>query len=387
MREERTKGTPVAVARGIRPRVLVIPNTLFFPPYLDGADDGAFDDAARPWIMDVDADLVYLDQRLLTDPSAWRRRVYRRLPMRIVQMLEAFRVGRDYDVVFCWSVADITLGLAFLLKLTGRRLPLVALLTRVSERKKALLLKRVHSHIERIILPPIVQREFASRELGVPSEKFFDLPWTLDTGFWRSSPGDAAGGEGDAMICAAGGEMRDYVTLVRALEGTGIRCHIAGVLDTSRPDWWNATDADRKGEDRVPENVTFGTMTAAELRSLYDRSRFVVVPLHPTDSDNGITCMNEAWAMGKPVIVSAVNGQRGAFTEGREGLWVSPEDPDDLREAIIRLWNDPQQAVTMGAAGREMVVATRSQSVFSEGLSGLFREMAAARLGRRRLYR
>ncbi|GGH49079.1 glycosyltransferase family 4 protein [Microbacterium album] len=358
-----------------RPRVLLLANTVFFPPYPEElpALTGAH---PRAWINDVEADLLSVDQRLRTAPSRLRRALYRRLPLWVVQVLEAYRVGRAYDVVFCWSVADVALSLALLLKLTRRRMPVVALLTRVSERKKALLLRRVHSHLDRIILPPAVQREHAVRELGVPEAKLVALPWTLDTTFWSAPVAEPGSALETDMICAAGGEMRDYPTLVRAMAGLDIRCHIAGVLDTTRADWWNADERDRRGEDRVPPNVTFGTMPAAELRALYRRSRFVVVPLRPTDSDNGITSMHEAWSMGRPVIVSAVAGQRAAFVEGREGLWVPTGDAEALRRAIVELWNDPRRAAAMGEAGRRLVVRERDHRVFSDGVSRVLRDAA-----------
>lgn len=356
-----------------RPTVLVLPNTIFFPPYLEEIEArGREGLMPRTWLADVDADVTILDQRLQTDPPRWRRPLYRRLPMWLVQVLEAFRVGRRFDAVFVWSLANVALVLALLLRLTRRRITLVCLLTRISEPKKARLLRRVHTHITRIILPPQSQREFAMRELGVPAEKLIDLPWTLDVDFWRPTDPKPV----RDTICAAGGEMRDYVTLVRALDGLDIPCHIAGVLDTSRPDWWNAVDDDRAGEELVPDNVTFGTMPSDELRDLYARSRFVVVPLHATDSDNGITCMNEAWAMSRPVIVSDVAGQQGAFTEGVEGVWVPQGDVDALRRAIIDLWANPASADTMGAAGRHLVEREKSNAVFSAGLSRVLAEAA-----------
>lgn len=361
---------------GERTRVLLIPNALFFPPYPDELPElrarGAQPSA---WITDVDADIHYLDQRLRTNPPRWLHAVYRRLPIWMVQVLEAYRVGDRYDVVFCWSVADVALVLASLLKLTRRRMPVVALLTRVSEPKKAILLKRVHSHLARIILPPAAQREFAVEELGVPADKLVALPWTLDVDFWRARR-DVA----QTTISAAGGEMRDYATLVAALEGTGIPCHIAGVLDTGRPDWWNAGEVDRAGEESVPDNVTFGTMPPVELRALYERSRFVIVPLQPTTSDNGITSMNEAWAMGRAVIVSAVEGQRDAFVHGVEGLWVPQGDAAALRRAIVELWNDPERAAEMGRRGRALA-ERRSHAVFSEGIGRVLSEVAGSEHG------
>lgn len=355
-------------------RVLIVPNTMFFPPYLDDLGE-SFQrrDEPRSWVHDLDGEVTYLDQRLLTNPPPLLRRLYGRLPMWFVQVCEIFRTGRHYDVVFIWSLANVALVLSLLLKLTFRKINCVVLLTRISEPKKAWLLKLVHSKISRIILPPSRQRKIAVECLGIPREKLLGLPWTTDTKFWSQS-GPV---QDRMMICAAGGEMRDYRTLVEALRGLDIPCHIAGVLDTSRKDWWNSTASDREGEQRVPDNITFGSLPPHELRDLYGRSRLVVVPLKPTTSDNGITCMNEAWAMGCPVIVSDVEGQEGAFTEGQEGLWVRQGDSAALRAAILSLWQDPQRAAAMGRAGRTLVESHKSNRVFSDALNEIFADVAS----------
>ncbi|ACZ31701.1 glycosyl transferase group 1 [Xylanimonas cellulosilytica DSM 15894] len=363
------------------PTVLVVPNTVFFPPYLEELPALAADGSTpRTWICDLTSKVTVLDQRLLTLPSRARRSVYSRLPMWVVQVLEVFRVGRRYDVIFCWGVANVALVLAVMLRLTGRRITVVALLTRVSESKKARLLRVAHPGLAKIVLPPVVQREYAVAHLGVPAEKLVGLPWTLDLDFWRSTPDTER-----VTICAAGGEMRDYRTLIRALEGLDIPCHIAGSLDLERRDWWNDDVEDQRTS--LPPNITLGPMSATDLRDLYDRSRFVVVPLRPTNSDNGITCMNEAWAMGRAVIVSAVEGQRDAFEHGQHGEWVPVGDVEALRDAIVRLWNDPERTAAMGARGRELVDPHKSNAVFSAGMDTVLSAAAQASLGTSRVYR
>ncbi|MFF2346143.1 glycosyltransferase family 4 protein [Pseudarthrobacter sp. NPDC058119] len=355
-----------------RLRVLVVPNCIFFPPYMEDLRRGEASGAIpRSWINRIDADIEFLDQRLLTDPSKRRRNIYKHLPFWIVQVLEVYRVGRRYDVVFIWSVANVALILALLLAVSFRQITLVALLTRISEPKKALLLKMFHKKISKIILPPVVQREFATGFLRIPAEKFVDLPWTTDIEFW-SDPHPLAPRN---MICAAGGEMRDYRTLVEALRGLDIKCHIAGVLDTSRQDWWNVPSGS-SSEEGIPTNVTFSTMSPGDLRKLYAASRIVVVPLKSTNSDNGITCINEAWSMGRPVIVSKVDGLRGTFVDGREGLWVEPGDVESLRTAITILWNDPEKASQMGAAGRILVERNKDNRIFAEGIQKVLSEAA-----------
>ena len=62
-----------------------------------------------------------------------------------------------------------------------------------------------------------------------------------------------------------------------------------------------------------------------------------MLPLHQSDTDNGITCLLEAWSMSRPVICSLIDGQRGALDHGRNSLFVTPGDAEALRKAIVDL--------------------------------------------------
>ncbi len=160
----------------------------------------------------------------------------------------------------------------------------------------------------------------------------------MDTRFWR--PGDA-GDAGEDLICAVGQEMRDYATLIEALRPLDIPCHIAvgtTIFGTTTDRWWRQSLA----QETLPPSVTVGPKSFTELRELYARSRFVVVPLIPSDNDSGITAILEAMAMGKAVIVTDTPGQVGVLEDGVNCLRVAPFDAVALREAITRLWEDPQ---------------------------------------------
>jgi glycosyltransferase involved in cell wall biosynthesis len=96
-------------------------------------------------------------------------------------------------------------------------------------------------------------------------------------------------------------------------------------------------------------------MDFEELRRLYDRSRFVVIPLMETDTDNGTTSILEAMATGNAVICSRVHGQRDVLRDGETGIFVPPRDPRALRDAIEHLWNNPDKAREMGNRAREYI--------------------------------
>jgi glycosyltransferase involved in cell wall biosynthesis len=144
--------------------------------------------------------------------------------------------------------------------------------------------------------------------------------------------------------------MRDYRTLVEALRPTGLRCHIAaGSLRSAHNPWLSRLDVE------LPDSITLSSLPAPDLRELYARSRFTVVPLLPSHTDNGITAILESFAMAKPVVVTRTPGQVGVVQHGVNGLLVPPGSPEALRAAVERLWNDPDECARMGRNARRWV--------------------------------
>jgi glycosyltransferase involved in cell wall biosynthesis len=302
------------------------------------------DECPRGTTFERDLNADMMDGGFALSAPPWRRALYRFLPAAVALPLEGFLIRRRYRVVISWTDMN-ALMFALLLKLTGRRKAHVALMFWISKPVKAFVLKRVHGSIDRIVLWTSVHREFATQILGIPASKIVAIPYYVDEQFFRPFPRP---GGGD-MICSAGREMRDYPTLIRALQTLDIRCHIAAgaMRGTTEP-----TIRAIGESGPLPHNVTVGLLSARDLRDLYARSRFVVVPLLPTGSDNGLTVILEAMAMGKAVICSRVNGQRDVIREGETGMFVPQGDAGALREAIQFLWDHPEVAERMGAEGR-----------------------------------
>ncbi len=288
------------------------------------------------------ADLV--DERFLERVALPRRLLYRGLPDIAAQIAEAFIAGSRYDAVISWA-ERLALPFAGLMKTTGMRVPHVAIVSWISNPKKAWILKRVHSHIDRVVTGSSRQRDFAIEQLGLPPHKVKLLKLFVDQRFFR--PLDR---ETD-MICAVGREMRDYPTLVEALRPLNIRCHIAAGAHRGKLERWvKAVD-----HDALPAHVTLGKLGYRALRDLYARSRFVVIPLLPSDTDNGVTAILEAMAMGKAVICTRTDGQIDVVEDGVTGVLVPPGDVVALRRAIVDLSSRPQLAAQMGSAGRRRV--------------------------------
>ncbi|HEY6951781.1 MAG TPA: hypothetical protein VI758_05205, partial [Bacteroidota bacterium] len=232
----------------------------------------------------LNADVI--DERSIRDAAKSGKWWYRLLPVGLAQTAEAFARRRDYDAVITWS-SRVAIPFAFLLKFTGVHCSHISLLSWLSKPKTAFAVRFVQKNIDRIILWSRSQYDFALHRLRLPESKVVLVGRRVDHLFWRPVDGPTD------IICSAGQEMRDYPTLIEALRGLPIRCHIAtGQLRDKMFDTVKAVYR----YDKLPSNVTFGKMTFCELRNLYARSRFVVVPLHQTDTDNGVTVVEEAMA-------------------------------------------------------------------------------------------
>jgi glycosyltransferase involved in cell wall biosynthesis len=247
----------------------------------------------------------------------------------------------------------------------------VALFSWISTPRKAALLRRVHSHIDKIIVWSSAQYEFGRDHLKIPVSKLVQLRWLVDQQFWRPMQAETD------MISAVGREMRDYATLVEAIRGWNVPCHIAAKVDVGKKDPWMI---DLRHADALPPHVTVGSKGYLDLRRLYARSRFIVIPLYPSDTDNGVTVMTEAMAMGKPVICSRVAGQRDVLEDGVNGIFVPPQDPRALRQAIEYLWTHPEECGRMGCEGRKRIERFHTLDRFVADVRATVEEAIALRV-------
>jgi glycosyltransferase involved in cell wall biosynthesis len=358
-----------------RPRVLALLGTQHFPPFIDDLGERhRAGEGPRAWLLELPVDLTQLDQRFLTNPPRWLESMYRRLPIWLAQAVEAARTCRRYDVVFAWGAEPAALVFALLAKLTRRRVPLVCLFTWISQPKKRWFIRFVRRQITALVLTPTAQARYAAKKNLLPHGRVVNILDGVDTEFWQASPETE-----QRVICSAGREMRDYVTLLKALDGTDIPCRIAARLDRGKEyDRWRRSLGDRGEKIDLPANVTFTPqLPPTELRDLYASARFVVVPLFQSDTDNGNHVVLEAWSMGRAVICSAIDGLSDSVVDGHNARIVPVGDADALRSAITELWEHPDRAAALGANGRKLVALHRRLDQQIGELANLLRKVTA----------
>ncbi|MEP7116644.1 MAG: glycosyltransferase family 4 protein [Acidobacteriota bacterium] len=300
------------------------------------------DSAPRGFLFEDMFDHVW-DQHLVGDDSAG--------PAWLRLAREVYRRRDDYDVILTWG-ERLTLSLLTLQQLFGAGKPHLAIISQFSKPNIDLPMRVLGKHLHAAIAFSSVQRDFARQRGYLGDDRLYLVRYAIDAQFYRPQPGR------EDVICAVGAEMRDYPTLFAALEGTELPCHVAA--DRVRVPGRLRLIKDRRVrvQDllvRPNPHLTIERKSLLELRDLYARSRFVVVPLLQSQSDNGITVILEAMAMGKAVICTATAGQVDVIEDGVTGLFVPVGDAAALRAAMVGLWNDPERARAIGARARARI--------------------------------
>lgn len=322
----------------------------------------------------LDAD-VFDNGYMETRATPLARALARRVGIVPGQVVETFLRRNRYRHVVAWA-DRLGLPLALLLKLVRARRDLVLISVWLSRPKKAVFLKPlgVHSHMQAIINYGSMQMEIAADRLGVPRQKLYLALQPVDEQFWRPTDDPP-----ENLIVSVGWEARDYPTLVEAVKGLDLDVELAvgsSVFATSGggTDPFDEVVPQIFAEGLPPRVRVHTDLDQTELRRLYSRCRFVVVPLHDVDYDAGVTVLTEAMSMGKAVVVTRTRGQRDLIRDGEEGIYVPPDDAAALRQAITFLLENPEEAERMGRAGRRRAEDRHSLDAYVARLAAIVRD-------------
>jgi glycosyltransferase involved in cell wall biosynthesis len=173
-------------------------------------------------------------------------------------------------------------------------------------------------HADRVIV-------YSRRETeGRPTYRYLPIP--ADGNFASIAPVRPA----DPYVFAGGSTLRDFDTVVSALEGTGLRLLIV----TDEP------QAVAKG-GRLPDGCEVrGRMPLQQFLTLMAEATVVVVPLRASVAPHGHTTVAQALRLGKAVVTTRGASVEDYVRDGVEGLLVEPGDAEGYRAAIVRLASD-----------------------------------------------
>ena len=283
-----------------------------------------------------------------------------------------FRERNNYDTMLT-DGEQVGMPLAFLLKFLNRstrpRHMMIAHILSTFSKTLLFDLFRLHTHIDIFFVYSTKQQSFIKEKWGLPTERVIYTPFMVDAEFFSPAAAESAGNlnldlnlNGQPLICSVGLERRDYPTLIEAVRGLDLHLVIAAASP------WSKQANSTKGQD-IPKNVTVRGFTQYELRELYARSLFLVMPLFDVPFQAGVTAILEAMSMEKAVIVTRTQGQTDVITDRHTGLYVQPGDVSSLRSAICRLIDHPSKADSMGISARQVVLDEMSLARYTKRLS------------------
>jgi glycosyltransferase involved in cell wall biosynthesis len=142
------------------------------------------------------------------------------------------------------------------------------------------------------------------------------------------------------FIFTSGRSYRDYETLARAVEGTEVCVKVS-----SRP--FNLAGLN------MPTNMeSMGWLDYRVAQDYLYESNFYMVPLQSITFAGGDSSLLQAMSFGKAVVATRAPSTETYLEHGETGLLVEPGDAEGMRQAILHLWRNPDEAIRMGQAAR-----------------------------------
>ena len=84
----------------------------------------------------------------------------------------------------------------------------------------------------------------------------------------------------------------------------------------------------------------------------------------------------EAMAMEMPVIVTDVGGTSELVEDGLDAILVEPESPEEMADAIVKIIQNKELALSLSQEARKKIVAKFHHRVSAEALAGCLEELA-----------
>lgn len=109
----------------------------------------------------------------------------------------------------------------------------------------------------------------------------------------------------------------------------------------------------------IPEQAFYELMKSAKI---------VIVALKRSDISSGQVVLCNAMTQAKAVIVSNTAGLGDYVTEGKDALFYTPGDVEDLKDKLVILLTDTSKRQTLGQAARITYEQKFNSRVFAQGL-------------------
>ena len=240
------------------------------------------------------------------------------------------------DVVFC---PGEEIGIPFLTTFSSRkkRPKIVIWFHRITGLKTRIVLKllRVAKFTDLAVTNTRPNQKFLHEYLNLPKDRVFFLRHSIDSDYFASKTGEPKNKR--PLIVSVGLEQRDYRPLAKATADLDLDVKVVGFSQFSA----------RKAQTFpkvMPPNMTNKKYKLPELLQLYQDADIAVISLKENNGAAGMTALLEAISFKKPTICVKTTGLSEYLTDEKAIMTVKPGDAQELREAILYLLDNPEEA-------------------------------------------
>ncbi|KAB8334358.1 glycosyltransferase family 4 protein [Scytonema tolypothrichoides VB-61278] len=192
------------------------------------------------------------------------------------------------------------------------------------------------------------QVTFLRDYLNLPASRVQFVWEQTDLKFFAPSP--VSPKKSRPMIASVGLEQRDYKTLAQATANLDVDVKISGFSS-------DALSLKRAFPETLPRNMSRRFYEWPELVQLYQNADIIVVSVFESNCGAGIQALMEAMACRRPVIVTRTLGLDQYIAGTNAVMMVKPQDVEGLRQAIIYLLNNPQEADALAERGYRLALS------------------------------
>jgi glycosyltransferase involved in cell wall biosynthesis len=141
----------------------------------------------------------------------------------------------------------------------------------------------------------------------------------------------------------------------------------------------------RSRELGLPTVVFVEQQPRAMLPAFYQASDACLVPLRKTPLFQAVlpSKMFEIMGMARPILLSVEGEAKDLLEEAEAGIAIPPESAEALRDALLRLANDPGLCARMGEKGRRYVETSYSRAALAEKYAAILEDVSRERKPRR----
>jgi len=206
---------------------------------------------------------------------------------------------------------------------------------------------------------------------GIDPRRVRCVPWGVDLEFegYRSL--------GSEYVLSIGKSARDQETLLRALEQ--VQCPARVYAERPLALAWAARLPQVVFREPTPGHVPRpGALTYEHVLEDLQRAAVFAIPLDRPHRSFGLTELNDALGLGKPVIMTRTPYIDCDIEAVGCGIWVDEGDVDGWAAALERLMSSPRLRDQMGRRGREFAEREWNMGRFENALRDAVREVSAS---------